>query len=97
MIIKNFGRQLFNDKGGVKDNIILVDNNKIISKDSEVAHAFQSFFENAVNSLGITENRAILTDTKDIKGGVEKAIKMFEIHPSIINIKENVMTLDSHS
>ena len=40
--------------------------------------------------MGITENRAILTDTKEIKGGVGKAIKMFEIHPSIINIKENV-------
>ena len=59
-------KPLFNDKGGVKDNIILVDDNKIISKDSEVAQAFQHFFENAVNSLGIMENKAILTDTKDI-------------------------------
>ena len=86
----NTMKPLFSDKGGVKDNIILVEDNKIISKDSEVAQAFQHFFANAVNSLDITENRAILTDVKDIKGEVEKTIKMFEIHPSIINIKEKV-------
>ena len=83
-------KPLFSDKGGTKDNIVLVEDDKIISGDIEVAQSFNIFFENAVKSLGIMENRALVTETDNIYGGVEKAIKMFEIHPSIISIKEKV-------
>ena len=83
-------KPLFSDKGGTKDNIVLVEDDKIISGDIEVAQSFNIFFENAVKSLGIMENRALVIETDNIYGGVEKAIKMFEIHPSIISIKENV-------
>ena len=88
--IWNTMKPLFSDKGGVKDNIVLVEGNKIISEDTDVAHVFNTFFENAVDSLDISENRAVLSETKNIEGKVEKAIKMFEFHPSIISIKENI-------
>ena len=83
-------KPLFSDKGGIKDNIVLVEDEKIISEDVEVAQTFNNFFENAINSLGITENRAVLMETDNIEGKVKKAIKMFEIHPSIISINENI-------
>ena len=86
----NTMKPLFSDKGGIKDNIVLVEGNKIISEDIDVAHVFNTFFENAVDSLGISENREVLSETKNIEGKVEKAIKMFEFHPSIISIKENI-------
>ena len=86
----NTMKPLFSDKGGAKDNIVLVEDNKMISGDTEVAQAFNTFFKTSVNSLGISENKAVLTETKNTEGKVEKAIQMFEFHPSIMSIKENV-------
>ena len=86
----NVMRPLFSNKGGIKDDIVLVKDDKIISGDIEVAQTFNDFFEKAVNSLDIRENKSLLTETKDIHGGAEVAIKKFEIHPSIISINENV-------
>ena len=86
----NTMKPLFSDKGGAKDNIVLVEDNKMISGDTEVAQAFNTFFKTSVNSLGMSENKAVLTETKNTEGKVEKAIQMFEFHPSIMSIKENV-------
>ena len=86
----NTMKPFFSGKGGVKDNIVLVDDNKIISDDIEVAQVFNDFFENTVNTLEIKENKAVLTNAADIDGVIEKAIKTFENHPSIISIRENV-------
>ena len=86
----NVMKPLISNKGGVEDNIVLVKDEKIISKDTEVAQTFNDFFTNAVSSLDIIENKLLLTETTNTNGGVEEAIKRFEIHPSIISIKENV-------
>ena len=83
-------KPLFGDKGGIRENIVLINNDKIISEDTEIAQTFNNFFENTVNSLGIVENKLLLNSVEYTKEGVEKAIKMFETHPSIISIKEHV-------
>ena len=83
-------KPLFGDKGGVRENIVLVNNGEIISEDTEIAHTFNNFFENIVNSLGIVENKLLLNSIEYTKEGVEKATKMFETHSSIISIKEHV-------
>ena len=41
-------------------------------------------------SLDITENRFLLTDTGNITDPVDVAIKKIEIHPSILEIQNNV-------
>ena len=40
--------------------------------------------------MAITENKDLLTDNSDIDDPVEKAVKKFENHPSILDIKQNV-------
>ena len=75
-------KPLFGDKGGTREIIVLVKDDKIISEDAEVAQTFNNFFDNTVNSLGIVENKLLLTSVENTKAGVEKAIKMFESHPS---------------
>ena len=80
---------LFGDKGIMRENIILVDNEKVISEDVEVAQTFGNFFEKIVDTLGIVENKLLLS-TGNNKSGVENAIEMFQAHPSIISIKKNV-------
>ena len=69
---------------------MLVQEENIISEDTEVAQTFSDYFKNTVNNLKIIENKSVLSFTEKMIGKVEKAIKKFEIHPSIISIKENI-------
>ena len=46
---------LFSNKGGCKDNIVLVNGDKIISADAELAQTFNDFFKHSVPSLNISE------------------------------------------
>ena len=84
-------KPLFGDKGVTKENIVLVNNEEVISEDTEVAQTFSNFFEKTVDTLGIVENKLLLNNCmENNKKGVEKAIEMFQTHPSIISIKKNV-------
>ena len=85
----NTVKPFFSNKGGCKGDVVLVNDDKIISDDNMVAQTFNTFFKNCVNSLNISENKS-LTESKNIPGCVEESIKRFEIHPSIRCINENV-------
>ena len=80
---------LFSNKGGMKNNITLVHEGNIISDDTKIAQTFNDYFDNAVKSLNITENKHLLSDTQGIDDPVEIAIKKFEVHPSILKIKQH--------
>ena len=73
-----------------KQKITLVENNDIITEDKEVAEKFNQYFITTVSSLGITENQALLTNCSNLNDPVAKAVKKFENHPSILDIKKNV-------
>ena len=83
-------KPLFGDKSSTRDNIVLVEDNKIRSNDADVAQTFNEFFSNTVKNLGITENQLLLTEVVNSKDKVLDAIKMYETHPSIIKIREHV-------
>ena len=85
-------KPLFSDKGGIREKIMLVENDKIISESKEVAEIFNNYFQisGSVESLGITENKLLLNQVPEQDIGVEKYIKQFESHPSIISIKRHV-------
>ena len=80
----------FTDKGPKNQNITLVENNCIISNDQEVSESLNKFFTSAVNSLNISENKYLLTDTRELIDPVEIAFKKIESHPSVFNIKDNI-------
>ena len=66
----------------------MVDNDEIVSDDTAVAEKFNYFFKNAVNKLDISENKLLLKDVnQNIIDRVEKAIDKFQIHPSILSIR----------
>ena len=46
------------------------------------------YFSTAVNSLDITENKSLLTETEHLVDQVEIVIKKFENYPSVLSIKE---------
>ena len=78
-------KPLFSNYGGGSQKITLVKDN-----DEEVAETFNKFFIDSVESLDITENKVLLNDTGDLKDPVKIALKKFESHPSIIDIKNDV-------
>ena len=86
----NTMKPLFSNFGGGSQKITLVKDDKIISNDKEVAETFNKFFANSVHSLNISENKALLNATEDLTDPVKIALKKFEFHPSILEIKDKV-------
>ena len=79
------------------DNITLVENNVMVSKDQEVAEVFNSFFSNAVKNLNIDSYEHFSFDEyflcKEIENEdpVQRAIEKYENHPSIVKIKQQTL------
>ena len=84
-------KPFFTDKNcGIREKILLVENGELIDDDLEIAETFNTFFSNSVKTLGIVENKLLLNPVSTSDVGVNKCIKMYETHPSIINIKRHV-------
>ena len=80
-------KPLFSNKHNVsKKNIVIVEDDKITSKNEEVADKLNHFFVKAVENLEIEQFAENSTHTDDIKD----IIRIYEMHPSIVKIKENV-------
>ena len=71
-------------------SINLYENGNLISKESQVAEVLNEHFVNITDSLGIVENKDIITPTIGIEDPVEVAIKKFESHPSILKIRRHI-------
>ena len=78
------------NKGVNNEKITLIENERILSADGDVAEFLNSFFSDATKTLGINENRYILNDTLHMVDSIEIALKKFESHPSILKINEKV-------
>ena len=85
-------KPLFSEKVNKNENIMLVENNNIISSEIEIAEKLNAFFSNIVKELNIKVKEDLLCDVSDINDPVERAIQKYKNHPSIQMIKE---TFDS--
>ena len=86
-------KPFFSDKSCIREKILLRENGEIISDSAQVAEIFANFFQKSgsMESLGITENKLLLNQvSNDIDSGVDRCIKKFESHPSVICIKRHV-------
>ena len=84
-------KPLLSDKCTQSPTISLVDNNNVISDDSELAKKFNSYFEKAVANLGIKEYESLDTNPGSAsQDDVDIAISKYKNHPSIKMINKNV-------
>ena len=67
-------KPFLSDKGLSKQNIVIVDRDKIISEDNDVAESLQTFFSTAVDSLGIPENNHLRNEVNE-NDPIEKILK----------------------
>ena len=61
-------KPLLSDKGGAKSDIVLIQDENIISGDNKVAQTFSDYFKDALSILNVTENKAVLMGTENIVG-----------------------------
>ena len=73
---------LFSEKAFHKESITLINNNKIISNNEELAETFNKHFSKLVESLDIDKTLASNIASSDIIDPVFNAIKKYENHPS---------------
>ena len=85
-------KPMFTDKVQQTQNIILIENKKILSNSNIIAEKLNNFFINTVPNLKIKLPSEIMSGTEDIHDPVLIAIKKFENHPSISKIKQNMNT-----
>ena len=78
-------------------NITLVEKGEVVTDDKALAETFNSFFIDAVSSLSIEENKALLDDASGEVNPVRKAVKKFQFHPSIISIKKHAHITEKFS
>ena len=83
------------DKCQSNNKIVLVEDDEIISDDTEVAEIFNSFFVTVTESLGIKENNDNISGTEGILDPIEKSIQKYSNHPSILRIKNRFVNADS--
>ncbi len=83
-------KPLFSSCGVASQKITLVEDDRLITEDEEVAETFNNFFIKSIESLDLAENRVLLNDTGDLKDPVKVILKKFESYPSVMNIKEKV-------
>ena len=82
-------KPLFSGKVQVNSAITLIEDGKMVSEDSEIAEIFNHFFANITESLGISANESLMLPADDIQDPIDRAIRKFDSHPSICEIKEN--------
>ena len=78
------------DKVLTSDNIILIDKDEICEDDKNVANIFNDFFSTVVKNLNIPNIGDHLKQDVCESVSVDQAIKQYEMHPSILKIKENI-------
>ena len=83
-------KPFFSNKGVSKSEITLVEGEKIISDDLDIANTFNCFFENAAKMRDIPQNdnqTIIQSDTLDSIGEI---IRRFSNHPCILSITKTI-------
>ena len=84
-------KPFFSDKGAAKSEITLIEGDKIIQEDSEIAKIMNEFFSKAVESLKINIPNEYIIEESVSDDAIENIITKYSNHPSIKLINENVV------
>ena len=78
------------DKGTTSRKITLIESGEILTEDVKVAETLNCFFSDAPKKLNITVNQYLLNSTDGLNDPVDIALKKFDSHPSILQIRKYV-------
>ena len=83
-------KPLFSDKITYSEKITLIENDRIVTDDLEIANIFNDYFSNIVTNLEINKDQNNLTDPGIRSDPLTSVIEKYNRHPSILSIR-NVM------
>ena len=83
-------KPFFSNKGNYGNKIKLVENEEIIDDCTKIAEELNNFFKTALTSLDIHGNPHTVENVENMSDPVEKAMKKFKFHPSILRIKNRI-------
>ena len=88
-------KPLFSDKENIKNrNIIIIENGSVISEKKDIAEKLNNYFIEAVSNLEIEHFTPEVDEPDDFNQEnedlIDKIIRKYKSHPSILKIKENV-------
>ena len=86
-------KPFFSNKGASTSKITLIQNDKIVSENIEVANALNTFFSESVKSLDIIEPRVHMVDNTNIDDPIDAILLQYSNQPSILKINHNIGTL----
>ena len=72
------------------EKITLVDNEKIITNDKEIAKVLNDFFSNIIKTLNIPKKDHTDSIVENVRDPTFKAILKYRKHPSILAIKRRI-------
>ena len=87
-------KPLFPDKKStLQRDIFIIEDNIVYADKMEVAEKLNNFFVEAVDYLEI-EPFAVVCENDIISENIPEIVKMYESHPSVLKIKENIKIQD---
>ena len=87
----------FSDKSISSSNIILYDNEVLISNENKLDETFNSYFSNIALKLDIKDVGNYNLDNGDISNPILMAINKYADHPSIVVVNNNCVSSIKHS
>ena len=88
-------KPFFSNNGSHQGNIKLVEGDKLLQDDSEVAEELNNFFKEAGSTLDINENSYIINpDSINISNPIEKATSKYKFHSIILLITDKIVNQD---
>ena len=91
-------KPFFSNNGSHRGNIKLVEGDKLLQDDSEVAEELNNFFKEAVSTLDVNGNYYIINPHSiNISDPIEKAISKYKFHPSILLINDKIVNQEKFS
>ena len=84
---------MFSNLDPTRDGIILIEGDKILSRDEEVSECFNEYFSNITDSLDIApsfkEVHEDLTVALTVHQMIEKAVEKYKNQPAIRRIRDS--------
>ena len=94
MIIKHFGKELNHSfqikKVGKQSNIVSIENDIMYTENQMIVEKLNNYFTDVIDNLNIERFTDANADDM-ISRNIDSRVKMYELHPSIIKIKQNVI------
>ncbi len=82
---------MFSDKSVSKNKIALLEDDEIVTNELAVAEVLNAYFTTITDSLGINENRDIISNADHLQDHIDKIFHSYSDQPSIKELQNYLL------